>query len=181
MRTALRGFTLIELLIVVSLITVITGAILPSFNTYIENQNVKQAQEQVKDDLRTIQNKALNGENASIELPSGSGNKVQYWGIEFTDGAANYTMFVSIDTTTCAGGATRQDVRSSDNLPGGGLLKNSGCVYFSFANGDGTFSPAGYTTVIVGPPGAGGGDSTCRRILISPNGLIQVNTVTACS
>ena len=79
MRAAQKAFTLIELLIVVSLITIITGALLPSFNNYIDAQNVKQAQEQVEDELRTLQNKALNGENASVELASG---QVEYWGVD---------------------------------------------------------------------------------------------------
>ena len=55
------GFTLIELLIVVSIISVLTGSILPSFNTYITNQNLRQAQEQVKNDMKSTQIKALAG------------------------------------------------------------------------------------------------------------------------
>ena len=57
-----KGFTLIELLIVVTIMAVLTGALIPSFSKYIDNQNVRQALEQVKDDLRNTQNNALTGE-----------------------------------------------------------------------------------------------------------------------
>ena len=183
MRAAQKAFTLIELLIVVSLITIITGALLPSFNNYIDAQNVKQAQEQVEDELRTLQNKALNGENASVELASG---QVEYWGVEFASGSTTYTTFIAVDTTACGGGATEDDnrdtIKTSSALPGNSEIISpiTGCVFFSFENGDAAFS-GGANTVIVGPPGAGSGDNTCRRVNISTNGRIEANSATSCS
>ena len=55
------GFTMIELLIVVAIMSILTGAILPGFNSYVTNQNLRQAQEQIKNDLRSTQIKALAG------------------------------------------------------------------------------------------------------------------------
>lgn len=178
-----NAFTLIELLIVVSLITIITGAILPSFNSYIDTQNVKQAQEQVKDELRTVQNKALNGENASIELING---QVEYWGMEFNQGDTTYETFISTATSVCGGAGTegtdRMHVRDSVALPGNSeiITPITGCVYFSFSNGDAFFS-GGADTIIVGPPGASSSDTTCRRVNIYSNGLIESDSDVSCS
>ncbi len=175
MRTAqnslFHGFTLIELLITISIITIITGASLPSFNSYIKNQNVKQSQEKVKDDLRTVQNRALNGQDAEVLL---SGNKVNYWGIEFAQGEAAYTYFISTDTSSCGPAANRQDFRVSEILPGDNVVRSEdGCVFFSFENGDAFFSPAPADTIIIGPPT---GSTGCKRLEVTPVGLIQAIT-----
>lgn len=183
MSSAQKAFTLIELLIVVSLITIITGAILPSFNSYIDTQNVKQAQEQVKDELRTVQNKALNGENASITLTDG---QVQYWGMEFVQGNTTYDTYIYTSTAACGGGGSegqnKQYLRTSVALPGNSeiITPISGCVFFSFSNGDASFS-GGANTIIVGPPGASSGDNTCRRVNIYSNGLIESDSNVSCS
>jgi len=176
-----KGFTLIELLIVISVITIITGAVVPSFNTYVDNQNVKQAQETVKDDLRSIQNKALNGEQAQTELGPSSDEKVAFWGVEFTQGSASYDYFISVNTSTCgaAGDDRRQEVSSSIILPGGSVVRSpSGCVFFSYENGDITETLTG-TVITVGPDN--GEDDVCRRISVSTNGLIQAETGVLCA
>jgi len=174
-----KGFTLIELLIVISLIIIITGAVVPSYNTYIDNQNVKQAQEMVKDDLRTVQNKALNGELAQTELPNPGDDKVEYWGIEFVQNSPNYTYFISVDTTTCGGGGTREDQRTSNILPGESVIRSpDGCVFFSFSNGD-IVSTLNSDKVTVGPDN---GEATgCRRLNVSSNGLIQLEAGGTCA
>lgn len=166
------GFTLVELLIVVSIITIITGAIIPSFNTYIDNQNTKQAQEQIEDDLRTVQNKALNGENATVLLGPSNNEEVNYWGVEFTEDSATYTSFVSVDLTTCAGGNKRQNDRTYSLVSGDNVLRSDGCVFFSFSNGDIDYSQLDTSTeVIVGP--LGGNSTSCRTVQINSSGLIH--------
>ncbi|MFC1756147.1 prepilin-type N-terminal cleavage/methylation domain-containing protein [Patescibacteria group bacterium] len=175
-----KGFTLIELLIVISLIIVITGAVIPSFNTYIDNQNVKQAQEAVKDDMRTIQNKALNGELAQTEL---DGNKVKYWGIEFVQDSPTYIYFISVDTTICGEADTVQRQRTSSPLPGESVIRNpSGCVFFSFSNGDVdstlTGDINGYKVTVGADDGQASG---CRRLNVTLNGLIQIETGDVCA
>jgi len=173
-----KGFTLIELLIVISLIIIITGAVVPSFNSYIENQGVKQAQEAVKDDLRTVQNKALNGEKALLELPNPGDDKVNYWGVEFTQGSSTYTYFVSVDTSTCGGGATREDQRVSDLLPGETVIRSpDGCIFFSYSNGDITVSNS--DKIIVGHND--GEVDGCRRVDVESNGLIRLESGGSCS
>lgn len=171
------GFTLIELLISISIITIITGASLPSFNNYINNQNTKQSQEKVKDDLRTVQNRALNGQDALVELSS---TKVEYWGIEYVQDSGTYTYFISVDTSTCGASATRQDFRVSDPLPAGNVVRSaSGCVFFSFDNADASFNPSAAATIIVGPAS---GSTGCKRVTVSASGLIQTNdSETSCT
>ena len=172
MKPALRGFTLIELLIVISLVTIITGAVIPSFNSYIDNQGVKQAQETIKDDLRTVQNKALNGEKATVELGTPA-ETVEYWGIEFSQDSTTYTTFISTDQSTCNGGATRQDEVTSRPLPGGNVVRSpDDCVWFSFANGDATSSNG---TITVGP--LVGGNDVCRRVVAASSGLIYAEGI----
>ena len=48
------GFTLVELLIAVSIITILSAFLIPGFTNYIDSQNIVQAQEVFKSDLRTI-------------------------------------------------------------------------------------------------------------------------------
>ena len=77
----LEGFTLIELLIVVSIITILSGVMLPGFSNYISGQSRRQAIEQVEDDLRTLENKALAGDSVLDVLPNGL--QPLYWGGRF--------------------------------------------------------------------------------------------------
>jgi len=181
MKPAQLGFTLIELLIVVSLITIITGSVIPSFNTYIDNQAVKQAQETVKDDLRTIQNKALNGELAQVEIGPANDEKVQYWGVEFTQGSPTYDFFISVNTATCGavGDSRRQEVVTSNALPGESVVRSpSGCVFMSYANGD-IVETLTNDRITVGPDNAE--VNVCRRLVVSANGLIQVENGNGCA
>ena len=181
MKPARGGFTLIELLIVISLIITITGAVIPSFNTYIDNQYVKQAQETVKDDLRTMQNKALNGEFAQTELGPANDEKVQYWGVEFTQDSATYDYFISVGTSVCgaAGDSRRQEIYTSPLLPGENVIRSpNGCVFMSYANGD-IIETLTNDRITVGPDN--GEVDVCRRLVLSANGLIQVENGNGCA
>ena len=100
------------------------------------------------------------------------GSRVGYWGVAYTQGSANYEYFISVDTAVCGPSANRQDYRVSNNLPGGNVIRSgSGCIYFSFDNGDAVFDPAGAATIIVGPASGAG----CKRLTISASGLIQTD------
>ena len=82
-RSPTLGFTLIELLIVIAIIGVLSAISIPSFSNFNNNQRLSQAAKQVKNDLRSAQNRALNGIAGMA------------WGIEFDVGtdAALYTPF----------------------------------------------------------------------------------------
>jgi len=164
------AFTLIELLLVVTIISIITVGVIPAFSNYIRNQNLKQAQEQLKSDMRSVQNKALTGA-LSDQLIGGS--IMKFWGMKFTNGSAIYDYFISaIDTSCPANYATGQ-------YQGNGKLTNnlkiqsfgvgqSGCLFFSVKDG-GITSPGfgSATTVLVGYSG-----SEVRNTYFNPSGLI---------
>lgn len=78
-----KGFTLIELLITLALISILTAAVLNSFNEILNEQKRTQAAAQVKNDLRSAQNRALSG----IDQETYSG-----WGLLFTEGSNTYNL-----------------------------------------------------------------------------------------
>ena len=95
-----KAFTLIELMIVVTIITIVSGASIPAFSKYIRNQNLKQAREQLKSDFRNIQNKALTGALSDQQIGSPP-QKMEFWGISFTANSPNYTFFISPTDVNC--------------------------------------------------------------------------------
>lgn len=164
-----NGFTLVELLIVVSLIAIITGTMVPNFSSYIQNQNLRQAQEQIKNDLRDLQNRALSG----FQALSGAGN-FKYWGVKFTDEQKYYVFFKSTasDVSTCNGITTGEE--RSENLPGNAVVKNGTyCLFFSFENGD--IITTGTTSIVVGYPNSST-DTSCYPIEFNTSGLIKGST-----
>lgn len=180
MESARPGFTIIELLIVVSIIAVITASVLPNFNNYLNNQNLRQAVEMIKDDFRTVQNRALNGEESTTEI---GGVRVGYWGVQYSQNSQTYQYFISTINTGCSSGAiTRQNIKTSTRLPGDLVVRSAnGCIYVSFNNAENNFVPAAIATIIVGPPAPA--STGCRRISISSAGLITVEneTVNGCT
>ena len=74
-RSVSKGFTLVELMIVVGILAIVSGIMIPSFSTYTRNQTLKQAQENLKSDLRSAQNKALTGTGSDTLI---NGNPVLY-------------------------------------------------------------------------------------------------------
>lgn len=165
------GFTLIELLIVVSMITILSGFMIPGFSNYLNTQNIRQAQEILKSDLRTIQNKALTGVSA------GSG---EYWGLKInSDNAPFYYYFVSggNDQTACNGAPTTE---RSTQLPGDVVITNGStatCVFFSFKNGDAAVVGAEGNTIKVGYITS----TTCSGVTINDYGLIYSVDELACN
>jgi len=133
-RSAQAGFTLIELLISVTIITIITAGIVPAFSNYIRNQSLKQAQEQLKSDLRTVQNKALTG---ALSDQMVGGVLMKYWAIRFNTDSNIYYYFITSDNTTCPAAPG-----SLPNNQGNGYFTSSikvrsagGCLFFAVADG----------------------------------------------
>lgn len=126
-----QGFTLIELLLVVALIAILSSFLLPGFTNYIDSQNLNQGVEQIKSDLRSAQNKAISGVDASNP-------DTNYWGLKFTEGASVYEEFKSTGNSNCA---DITGTGKSESLLGGVVITgvdvtNGGCVFFSLRNGD---------------------------------------------
>ncbi len=130
------GFTLLELMIVVTIIGIISAGLIPGFSNYIRSQNLKQAQEQLKSDMRTVQNKALTGALSDQLLGS---TYIKYWGIKFVNGQSAYDYFVSISSAACpAGPPYAAGVYQGKGSFGSDLkIQNaSTCVFFDMSNGD---------------------------------------------
>ena len=176
----IEGFTLVELLIAISIVVVLSGVLIPGFSRYSNTQNLRQSQEQLKSDVRSIQNRALSGMSATIT--------VTHWGVKFTPDASRYGYF----TTNSPTGATCNGVSPTDwseSLPADILTRNNStnCMYFSFNNGDMLFYngagivndcandcntcriPVGYDT-----------STTCEWVGVNQGGLIKSLASAAC-
>jgi type II secretory pathway pseudopilin PulG len=175
------GFTLIELLISASIVMIIAAGIIPSFSGYIKDQNLKQAQEQLKSDLRTIQNRALTGALSDVTMGTPA-VPVLYWGVVFyapddNSGTNTYKSFVSNSASSCPpspkidqGTYTfKNNIRYFDNTV---------CLFFSIKNGD-LIRHGGIGNYIDLKYKASGncvaessGNKTCQRIFFNEAGLI---------
>lgn len=171
-----NAFTLIELLIVISLIIMMTGVLLPGFSNYIDNQNTRQAAKFVQDYFRTVQNKALSGEN--ILQQDGAGDTVLYWGVKADRDSGVLTEFVSVNNSSSCSQAPERLLESvSSKIPGNNLiLSSSRCIYFDFKAAD-TTSVVG-NTIIIGPEDATG--NICRSIVVNTNGRIDIAAGVGC-
>lgn len=163
-----KGFTLVELLLVVSLIAVMSSFLIPGFSNYINTQNIRQAQESIKSDLRTVQNKALTGVSSSDPL-------VSYWGLKvLSQNASTYVFFKS--NTNDAGACDAVDAavadETSDNLPGDVVVidANGACVFFSLRNGDATIANLGGSDIL---PVGYAGEAPCSGVQINSAGMIR--------
>ena len=172
-----KGFSFIELLIVVSLITLISGAALPGFNSYIKNQNLKQSAEQVSSDLRTVQNKALGGVLSSSEP------RVAYWGAS----SSAESSFISSNTFSESGSAQSNN-EESPNLPGDLVIRNNSLILFDMFKGNGytlSGSPLSITRcnaagsncrIVVGLADA----TNCSAVLVNTTGAIIIQEGVLC-
>lgn len=126
-----KGFTLIELMVVVSILAIVSGIMIPSFSTYTRNQTLKQAQENFKSDLRSIQNRALTGASSDVTL---GGNLVKYWGVNFVANSSTYTSLIA-SSAACAGGTTQ--LVQTFSLPATVSFSSTsgGCYLFSMDDG----------------------------------------------
>ncbi len=166
-----KGFTLLELLISISIIGIIAGGIIPSFSGYIKNQNLQQAQEMLKSELRTIQNKALTGALSDLQIPQDSGNYAQYWGVYFSsDSGATVEYFVSASNAPCLPVArvNQGTFKLSNDVK---YYGNPGCMFFNIRNGDITTTTPS-EQIILNFTDKGPGDSSNRYIHFNPSGLI---------
>ena len=110
--------------------TILSGAMVPSFSKYIRSQNIKQAREQIKSDLRTLQNNALT-DSAPVGVAPTS---TMYWGVLFeVDSNEYHYFFRGNDTDTCA---TLKDENKKFKLPENIISKGTYCIFFNSSNGN---------------------------------------------
>jgi len=92
-RISSPAFTLIELLIVIAIIGILTAITIPSFSNFNNKQRLSQAAKQIKNDLRSAQNRAING------IKDSDDNKV--WGIQFASpNVYSYTLYTCSELDT---------------------------------------------------------------------------------
>ncbi len=90
MKISAHGFTLIELLIVIAIIGILSAISIPVFSDFTTSQRLSQTAKQVKNDLRSAQNRAINGVEGKA------------WGILFASpDVYSYRIYTcsSLDTT----------------------------------------------------------------------------------
>jgi prepilin-type N-terminal cleavage/methylation domain-containing protein len=166
-----NGFTLVEIIIVVSIIAIISGGIVPSFFRYIDNQNLKQAKEQLKSDLRTIQNRALTGALSDyVFYVGGKKEPVRYWVVYFQNNSGTYSASITSRSSGCPPYPSFN--QATYNLPND--IKYYGvsrlCLYFSIKNGDINKSPSLAADCIEIKTSSS--SSTSERVCFNSAGLI---------
>jgi len=82
----LFGFTLIELLVAISIIGILFGVGITSYNQFNRRQILEQTARNIKEDLRMAQSKALSGEK-----PTGCSGILHGYRVNFY--SSNYTIF----------------------------------------------------------------------------------------
>jgi|GEM_PF-1607637 len=169
MHLPIKGFTLIELLIVISIITLMSGMAIPSFSSYIRGQTVKQAREQVKSDLRSLQTNALG--DATVFNASGVAvtNPID-WGVLFVSSSPYYYYFVTTNpsrTMALCNAMTSPSARYT--LPSPVVFGTDTCLFFSFQDSNTRW--VGDNKIHM----TNGTDNDC--LILNSAGLIKVETV----
>ena len=159
MRSPVLGFTLIELLIVIAIIGILSAIAIPSFSSFNNKQRLSQAAKQVKNDLRSAQNRAI------------SGIEGKAWGINIAPGASYYTMFKCPTTATYT--LTNCSSVAQKTIPSGFTIRNPSFsdLVFDVVSGNvyvnGSLQTAGNFTFEVGSATAQ------RMITVSAGGKIE--------
>ncbi len=156
-----KGFTMVELLVVVSIIAIMTGALIPSFSAYTRNQELRQAQEQIVNDLYNVQNNAMSGKKGN-----NSSSVVTHWGLKFVANSSDYVYLTRATSQTLAESCTNPVEERKANLGDDIVSHGTGCVFFSLGNGDATG-----TTEFFVKRGSAGAD--CYQVTVNSAGLIK--------
>lgn len=129
-----RGFTLIELLVLISLFALISGAITVSYLSFERRQRLKNAVEQVKVDLRWMQNNALTGNKGIGSGVCSSTERLAGWVFYANEGDDHYER-----NLVCKKNDLSEYFPSSItvDLPNGIIIGNISYWTTDFNDGDG--------------------------------------------
>jgi prepilin-type N-terminal cleavage/methylation domain-containing protein len=81
-----RGFTIIELLVTITIMILIVSMSIPAFRQFTSSQNLKSIAQDLKNDARSLHNKALNG-------IKNSNNERVAWILRISNDASYYETF----------------------------------------------------------------------------------------
>lgn len=146
----LRSFTLIELLMVISIITIVAGITIPSFTGYMTNQTIKNAQDQFKNDLRSVENMALTGSKYDTSVTCGATTcPARYWVVKWLPSGSSYSTYLLYDIgtafeSTCNSLPGVYTKQFSYTLPVGITFKGTTgcneCLFFNMSDGNTRYS-----------------------------------------
>jgi prepilin-type N-terminal cleavage/methylation domain-containing protein len=179
-----KGFTLVELVVTITLIVLMAGSAIPSFNSYLNNQALKQAQEQIKSDIRTVQNKAIT--SAAADFKIGGTTTPTYWGVRFNNHSTDYLYFIARNNTP----AECNLITTSDatgRYQGKGTLpssmyvySNTFCLFFAIKDGAVSTTTTSTTTSISHMNFGYTSTATCRSIYWTSVGAVYNTNSASC-
>jgi prepilin-type N-terminal cleavage/methylation domain-containing protein len=111
-----NGFTLIELIIVVSIIGVLTALTVPTIRNYNSHVDLKNTAQLIRDELRSLFNRAQNGGVSTSNMSSGDRS---YWAMRIDNSANTYYEIApcdSFDFTTCTTDSDYRQVKLPDRF-----------------------------------------------------------------
>lgn len=82
-RSASRGFTLTELMIAIAVLAILLGLALPSFKTWLQNSQIRNAAEAIQNGLQRARSEAV-ARNANVEFVLGADSS---WVVRLAGGA----------------------------------------------------------------------------------------------
>ncbi len=177
-QSSQHGFTMLELLVVITILVLTTAATIPSFAGYIRNQGLKQAIENVRSDIRNVQNKALTGTSSDMLI---GGVPIRYWAVKFSPNSTTYEYFVATSTASCPASIPVAQTKGATSLAETISVKtaSSFCLFFDMANGDIISVPSASQVIVGYTSSSASGD--CRRLMFNPNGLIYSSPSVLCT
>ncbi len=122
-----KGFTLIELLVVTALIGILSTIVLANYNSFGGRQQVRDAAEHFKSDLRKYQNFAISGQKNPDQSGTSCIGELQSYEVNVNAAGDGYTVDIN------CGGNPPSEI-SSVTLPTG-ISASVGCVRFFPLNG----------------------------------------------
>jgi prepilin-type N-terminal cleavage/methylation domain-containing protein len=87
-RNSQSGYTIIELIVVIAIMSVLLTLAIPAFQQFNAPQEFKTASQQIKSDLRVLQNKSVSGVTV---IRSGASTRV-FWSVRIMNNSSSYEI-----------------------------------------------------------------------------------------
>lgn len=166
-----RGFSLIELLIGIVILSILMSLAMPSFQTWLQNTQIRNAAESVQNGLQRARAEAV-GRNTSVEFVLGTGSS---WAVQLPDGTG-------IESRSASEGS--RNVTVAVDPPGATTVTFNNFGGIAVTNGDGS---APFTRVDLDSSVLAAADSQELRVTLGIGGNVRmcdcnapVSSVRAC-